>query len=96
MNKKIKITLMSFLLISSCETPEVKEAKKNEKESNCKFELSKEILEADNITALSLTLGLEKENEELIKVMQDTTVTCDSLQRTWDNFKTLVFEKSEQ
>lgn len=95
MNNKIKITLISFLLISSCETPDVKQAKKNEEESHCKFELSKEILESDNITALSLELGLKKENEELIKVMQDTTVTCDSLQRTWENFKTLVFKESE-
>lgn len=94
MNKKLRTTVISLLLLCSCETHVVNEEKKNEEESNCKFGISKEILESSNVTTLGLKLGLEKENNELDKVMADTTASCDSLQKTWDNFKKLVFEKS--
>jgi hypothetical protein len=81
---------------ASCTNPEVKNAESKLKDSQCKADFSKFLLESGmNTMALSKVVGMDKELNDFNQLQSDTTISCDSLMSAWDSFSNLVLKKSQ-
>jgi uncharacterized protein YaaN involved in tellurite resistance len=95
--KRILQVLILALVFSSCVYPEqeaaMAAAKKNSDEAHCKLDLAKEVLEGTNIILLANQVGLKKQVDNFNKMQSDSTISCDSLKKTWNNLKELALSK---
>lgn len=97
--KKITQVLVITILLSSCVYPEQEAALANNKqksdEARCKMEQSKFVLEYGmNIMILAEQKGLKKQVDNYNKIQTDSTISCDSIIKAWDNLSDLVSKKS--
>jgi uncharacterized protein YaaN involved in tellurite resistance len=98
--KKILQVLVMAIVFSSCVYPEqeaaLAAAKKKQEEAHCKLDLAKSILEnGTNIMLLANQVGLKKQVDNFNKMQSDSTISCDSLKKTWDNLTELALSKSK-
>jgi uncharacterized protein YaaN involved in tellurite resistance len=98
--KKILQILVIAIVFSSCVYPEkeaaMAAAKKKQEEAHCKVDLTKSILENGmNIMLLANQVGLKKQVDNFNKMQSDSTISCDSLKKAWDNLSDLTSKKSQ-
>jgi hypothetical protein len=86
MTKLSLLLFMAFMLfVFSCGNPELERLEAKSKESNCKAEWSKHWLEnSGNTTALGVQKGFSKELDDFNKLINDSTIICDSLKYKWN------------
>ena len=83
--KKILLSYFIFILaFSSCGNPELERLEAMQKESSCKAEWAKDWVESSgNITSLGVQKGFKNELEKFNTLINDSTITCDSLKNKW-------------
>jgi hypothetical protein len=83
--KKFLLSYFVFALtFSSCGNPELEKLEAMQKESSCKAEWAKDWVESSgNITSLGVQKGFKNELENFNKLINDSTITCDSLKNKW-------------
>ena len=83
--KKILLSYFVFALtFSSCGNPELERLEAKQKESSCKTDWLAEWVETSgNTTALGVEKGFKNELEKFNKLINDSTITCDSLKNKW-------------
>lgn len=92
--KKISLTYpFCFLILVSCGNPELEKQEAKLKEINCKTEwLVDWQNNSTNITTLGLQKGFKEELENFNKLINDSTVTCDSLKYKWNELSDKISE----
>ena len=98
--KRILQVLVLAMVFSSCVYPEqeaaMAAAKKKQEEAHCKVDLAKSILENGmNIMLLANQVGLKKQVDNFNKIQSDSTISCDSIKKAWDNLSELALSKSK-
>jgi hypothetical protein len=98
--KKVLQVLVLSLVFSSCVYPEqeaaMAAAKKKADEAHCKADLAMSILENGmNTMQLATQVGLKKQVDNFNKMQSDSTISCDSLKKAWDNLSELALSKSK-
>ncbi len=96
MKKIILLIVCPIMLLTNCSNPELDKAKEKQKESACKAEFSKTLVDhGTNTMLLGKELGLQKELDEFDKIHNDSTASCDSIRNSWERFQKSVEEKSK-
>jgi hypothetical protein len=98
--KRILQVLVLAMVFSSCVYPEqeaaLAAAKKKQEEAHCKLEQTKLVLESGmNIMTLAKQVGLKKEVDNYNKIQSDSTISCDSIKKAWNNLSELALSKSK-
>jgi poly(3-hydroxybutyrate) depolymerase len=98
--KKISQVLVLSMVFYSCVYPEqeaaMAAAKKKADEAHCKADFAMSILENGmNTMQLATQVGLKKQVDNFNKMQSDSTISCDSLKKAWDNLSDLTSKKSQ-
>ena len=64
-----------------------------QKESSCKLEWAKDWIESSgNITSLGVQKGFKNELEKFSTLINDSTITCDSLKHKWNELRDKIIK----
>jgi len=75
---------------TSCVDPETEKAQKKLEEGKCREEALDEIVENYDLLTLGISKGFEKETKAFQKTYKDSTINCESLKKSWQEYKDLV------
>jgi hypothetical protein len=87
MKKLILLSVVS--LLCSCGDPKLKDLEAKLEDTKCKTEKMTELLQYDNILAMSVNLNIQKEYDKAFASFSDSTLSCDEANKKWDDFMKL-------